>query len=288
MNLLQIARERGVALTPYKGSEYTGLCPFHADKNPSFFVNADKNVYYCHGCKAKGNVYQFLIQFDGVLPRTAYRMAGPRVFLPPRRAAAEPPAPVCVPAPADAPDYQDAYPRPRNAVDYVYSTVDGLIAYVIRRIDEPTGKRFYPIAWTGSTWDSVLPKKRLPYHLWHAAVRPQTPLMIVEGEKAAAAAERLFWDAYVPTTWHGGAHAVDKTDWTYFAGREAVVCPDNDAAGRAAAERLTALLQSMDCVVWTAFPPSEFPRGWDWADFNGDSTQAYTLLNQIKKPAPQR
>lgn len=48
------------------GKEYTGLCPFHADKNPSFSVNEDKGLFYCHGCGASGDVFDFVQKIDGV------------------------------------------------------------------------------------------------------------------------------------------------------------------------------------------------------------------------------
>ena len=50
------------AYVPLKknGSRYWGLCPFHHEKTPSFSVNAEQNLYYCFGCKAGGNVVQFV------------------------------------------------------------------------------------------------------------------------------------------------------------------------------------------------------------------------------------
>jgi DNA primase len=42
------------------GAEYKGLCPFHAEKTPSFSVNRDKGFFHCHGCRAGGNVFKFI------------------------------------------------------------------------------------------------------------------------------------------------------------------------------------------------------------------------------------
>jgi DNA primase len=42
------------------GASYKGLCPFHAEKTPSFTVNRDKGFFHCHGCKAGGDVIKFL------------------------------------------------------------------------------------------------------------------------------------------------------------------------------------------------------------------------------------
>lgn len=48
------------------GRRYWGLCPFHNEKTPSFSVNADLNLYYCFGCKAGGNVVQFVMEMERV------------------------------------------------------------------------------------------------------------------------------------------------------------------------------------------------------------------------------
>ena len=43
-----------------QGREQVGLCPFHAEKTPSFWVNEDKGLFYCHGCHEKGDVIDFI------------------------------------------------------------------------------------------------------------------------------------------------------------------------------------------------------------------------------------
>lgn len=47
-----------------KGSSYFGLCPFHNEKSPSFSVSRDKQMYYCFGCGAGGNIYTFLMEYE--------------------------------------------------------------------------------------------------------------------------------------------------------------------------------------------------------------------------------
>lgn len=47
-----------------KGSSYFGLCPFHNEKSPSFSVSRDKQMYYCFGCGAGGNVITFLMEYE--------------------------------------------------------------------------------------------------------------------------------------------------------------------------------------------------------------------------------
>lgn len=47
-----------------KGNSYFGLCPFHNEKSPSFSVSGVKQMFYCFGCGAGGNVISFLMQYE--------------------------------------------------------------------------------------------------------------------------------------------------------------------------------------------------------------------------------
>ncbi|NTU61340.1 MAG: DNA primase, partial [Caldiserica bacterium] len=48
------------------GRNYLGLCPFHAERTPSFTVSPDKNMFYCFGCKAGGDVVSFVSKVEGL------------------------------------------------------------------------------------------------------------------------------------------------------------------------------------------------------------------------------
>lgn len=56
---------RYVALKP-SGRSFKGLCPFHSEKTPSFTVSPDKKLWYCFGCGAGGNVFNFLMRMEGL------------------------------------------------------------------------------------------------------------------------------------------------------------------------------------------------------------------------------
>ena len=47
-----------------RGSTYFGLCPFHNEKTPSFSVTPAKQMYYCFGCGAGGNVFNFVMEYE--------------------------------------------------------------------------------------------------------------------------------------------------------------------------------------------------------------------------------
>ncbi len=59
------------------GSRYRALCPFHTEKTPSFYVDADKQLYYCFGCGAGGDVFKFLMLYEKVeFPEALRLLAG--------------------------------------------------------------------------------------------------------------------------------------------------------------------------------------------------------------------
>jgi len=61
------------------GQNYSGLCPFHNEKSPSFSVSQDKQFYYCFGCQASGSALKFLMEFDRMEFRAAMEYLAQRV-----------------------------------------------------------------------------------------------------------------------------------------------------------------------------------------------------------------
>lgn len=62
-----------------KGSSYFGLCPFHNEKSPSFSVSRQKQMYYCFGCGAGGNVFTFVMEYENYSFVEALKMLAERV-----------------------------------------------------------------------------------------------------------------------------------------------------------------------------------------------------------------
>jgi hypothetical protein len=48
------------------GSHYSGLCPFHSEKTPSFTVNPQRQRFHCYGCDADGDVFDFIARIQGL------------------------------------------------------------------------------------------------------------------------------------------------------------------------------------------------------------------------------
>ena len=61
-----------------KGSSYFGLCPFHNEKSPSFSVSPGKQMYYCFGCGAGGNVLTFVMEYENFTFMEALKMLADR------------------------------------------------------------------------------------------------------------------------------------------------------------------------------------------------------------------
>ena len=61
-----------------KGSNYFGLCPFHNEKSPSFSVSPSKQMYYCFGCGAGGNVITFVMEYENYSFMEALQMLADR------------------------------------------------------------------------------------------------------------------------------------------------------------------------------------------------------------------
>ncbi|MEX2367674.1 MAG: DNA primase, partial [Pseudohongiellaceae bacterium] len=59
------------------GKNYSGLCPFHQEKTPSFSVEPDKQFYYCFGCGAGGNALGFIMNYENLeFPQAIEMLAG--------------------------------------------------------------------------------------------------------------------------------------------------------------------------------------------------------------------
>jgi len=65
-----------------RGSTYSGLCPFHQEKTPSFTVSADKGLYYCFGCGEGGDVVRFLERMENLSFSEVIEQLGERFGIP--------------------------------------------------------------------------------------------------------------------------------------------------------------------------------------------------------------
>jgi len=201
-----------------------------------------------------------------LLPRLLHRA------MPAPASAALPSCPALAPLPAaplDAP--LPSFPPPagfQHSASWCYRNEAGLPVYIVVRYDKPGGsdKTYRPYHWDGG-WIAGDPKGKLPvYHLDQLAARPEAPVLVCEGEKAADAAQRLL-PGYVCITSPHGANSASKADWSEMAGREVVDCPDHDEAGRSYAQDVAKLAYGAGAAKFSIVEiPAQFPPKWDLAD----------------------
>jgi hypothetical protein len=181
---------------------------------------------------------------------------------------AKPQRVVITPAPSEAADHDCRHPifgDPSARWTYFDGNGDTL-GYVARY--DPPGERKQIVPWTFSTdgWGmGQWPVPRPLYRLQELEARPEDPVLVVEGEKAADAAAGLTGSPYVAVTWPGGAQALGRANWQTLRGRKILLWPDADTAGVDAMQRLAAILQPIAAEVKVIDPAGQ-PDGWDCAD----------------------
>ena len=74
-DLVALVQAKGITLKK-SGKSHMGLCPFHADKNPSLSINIQKNLWQCFGCGAAGDAIRFIELFDQVDFKEAVKRLG--------------------------------------------------------------------------------------------------------------------------------------------------------------------------------------------------------------------
>jgi len=151
---------------------------------------------------------------------------------------------------------------------WIYRMADGSAFGAVARWDpEGQRKQIRPIVWNGKEHvTSGFGNNRPLYNGDLLAASPVAPVLIVEGEKAAIAAQAYVPEGWVVTTWQGGANAVDKADWSALRGHSCVIWPDNDGPGIAAGDAIRKKLSSHDIPSSLIAVPPSFPEGWDLAD----------------------
>ena len=64
------------------GANFKARCPFHNEKTPSFFISPDRGSYYCFGCSAKGDIFTFVEEFEGLDFKGALKMLADKAGVP--------------------------------------------------------------------------------------------------------------------------------------------------------------------------------------------------------------
>jgi DNA primase len=71
-NIVYVAEQLGMKVKS-QGRNFIARCPFHEDKNPSFYLYSDTNKFYCFGCGEHGDVIDLYMKLAGVEFKTAVK-----------------------------------------------------------------------------------------------------------------------------------------------------------------------------------------------------------------------
>lgn len=265
----------------------TARCPAHDDHRNSLSVTVgDKGrpIFHCHsGCS-----YEDII--DALSDASSSSSAANRKK--PVRANAKPSdgrrRAHFVGPNTPKPDFEEILGRKPEATYRYANPQDRTVGYVVRMKGED-GKRFYQITpWRdddgGIDW--LVEDFAKPRPLYGLAELGQAeddePVLVVEGEKAADAAQRLF-PSYIVISWHGGARAVRHSDWLPLQGFDVVIWPDADQPGVEAAEDIARTLRSVGAAsVKIVELPDILPKGWDLADEAPEGVDIKALVSNAK------
>lgn len=258
---------------------FTALCPAHDDTRNSLSVSEGddaKLLYHCHsGCSFEDIIA--CIDETGINPKELEK--------PKTQVLDDNLKPLAyVIDQKKRPDFKKLCGRKPAYIHEYRDIQDRLTGYVVRFAD----KRFHQVTpWTTNEGDIVWKVKdflgqRPLYGLEELGVAPNKPILIVEGEKTTDAAVELF-DDYTVLSWHGGANAVDRTDWSPLTGRDITIWPDADDAGVKAAHAIAKhVLNMANEPPKIVQLPSGLPKSWDLADPTPDNMDIDKLVEKAR------
>ena len=238
-------------------------------KGESLEVSMETGAWLDHASGERGGIIELVAAHHGVDSEEALRLLARELHMPAelpdrpeqRRNLAQDPRELCWPVPADAPDWQYRVRRPlkRGGETYTFAAAweyrdaaGALLMIVARYSGNERGKTYCPwvcVRWDDGeldwVWSSRLagePAEGRPlYGLDRLAAHPDWPVLIVEGEKSADAAE-LQLPGWVAVSPPHGAQSPQLADWAPLAQRTCTIWPDWDQPGMAYAEQVARLV----------------------------------------------
>lgn len=172
-----------------------------------------------------------------------------------------------------------------------------LLLLRVRTPDPEKGKTVITWTWceTGpgmAEWRPKAPEKPWPLYGWDRLARnPEARVLVVEGEKTADAAERIFPGIVAVTS--GSSESAASARWEALAGREVIIWRDADEAGQGYENRVSELLLGIaktvrqvalpDALTAWVKPGKDKPGGWDLADPVPDSVDLQAILDNGRK-----
>ena len=237
-------------------------------------LEGDKaGVGYDHATGESGDVFDFIAEHEGLDARRDFR----QVLIAAERWLSGEGLALTAPIPTnlkdrDAANDDDLGP---HTAKWDYRSADGRLLACMYRFDPPSGKTFRARDIVRGV--KAMPPVRPLYNL--PGIAQSNQVILVEGEKCAQA---LIDQGLCATTLMGGANTpIKKTDLTPLAGKQVLVWPDKDQAGRDYAEHIArAVLEAGARSCDILAPPADKPDKWDAADAIAEGFDWRTWLQQ--------
>lgn len=295
-----------------QGPELVGNCPFHDDHQASMKINPVKQIYKCFACGAGGDMFDFFTQqgYEYSAAKNLITNGGIIAVSDPSEKIPEIIWKDAIPNQEQLPDvsklvFKD-YGNPSRF--WAYKNAEGKTCGYVLRFDLPDGKKdVIPYTFkkritegnstNGWFWKGFEIKRPL-YNLEDITLRPNAIVLMVEGEKTADAAKKLF-PQYVCTTWIGGGENVKNADLSPLEGRNIYLWADNDTpgihcmfGGWAKNEKTGVYrrIQGVTDLVSANFKrisnSKDFPKKWDVADADWTPEEALAYLKENRTEIP--
>lgn len=233
-------------------------CPFHKDGNPSFSIDIEKGVWFCHAGCGGGSVIDLLAKFDGTDGIAAIKKY----------------------VPSDE-NYKEPAQPAKATISKIYSYQDenGKELYQSLRYIPKTFRQRTQV--NGEWIWKMEGVRRVPYHLPEVLKAQQ--VWIVEGEKDADNLREL---GYVATCNVGGAGKWLDSYSEFFVGKEVILCGDNDKPGEEHIDKVCSSLSPVAKNVRQIRFSGDFKDASDFIAAYKDQTEAKAALDSLIAGAP--
>ncbi len=129
------------------GQNYRGLCPFHSEKTPSFYVSPERQSYHCFGCGAGGDIFTFVMETEGIPFKEALEVLASRGGVSLEKA----------PGTEARKDLRALLEAAREHYERNLEGPQGKMArdYLVQRKISPEARKAYNLGWACQSWNDL-------------------------------------------------------------------------------------------------------------------------------------